>query len=177
MTRVVWTLRAVENLEAILAYIARSSARYAALHVERLFAAADRLQQFPESGRVVPELQRPDIREAPAKPTRVSAASIRKGTTMRKHYDFSKARRGPILPVSKGKTRITIRLDTDLLDWFRARVNEAGGGNYQTLINQALRRIVEGPPEPLEVVVRRVVRQELGQAVVPRQRKRKARAA
>jgi plasmid stabilization system protein ParE len=63
MTRIVWTLRAVENLEAIRTYIARSSERYAALHVERLFAAVDRLQQFPESGRVVPELQRPDMRE------------------------------------------------------------------------------------------------------------------
>lgn len=95
---------------------------------------------------------------------------------MRKHYDFSKARRGGILPVSKGKTRITIRLDTDLLDWFRAQVNAAGGGNYQTLINQALRRLVEGPAEPLEVVVRRVVRQELGQGAGPRQRRRKTRA-
>jgi toxin ParE1/3/4 len=63
MTRVVWTLRAVENLEAIRAYVARSSERYAALHVERLFEAADRLQQFPESGRIVPELQRQDLRE------------------------------------------------------------------------------------------------------------------
>ena len=96
---------------------------------------------------------------------------------MRKHYDFSTARRGSVLPVSKGKTRITIRVDTDLLDWFRARVNEAGGGNYQTLINQALRRMVEGPAEPLEVVVRRVVRQELGQGVAARQRRRKTRAA
>ena len=63
MTRVVWTRRAVENLEAIRTYIVRSSERYAALHAERLFAAADRLQHFPESGRIVPELQRPDIRE------------------------------------------------------------------------------------------------------------------
>lgn len=63
MTRVVWTLRAIENIEAIRAYIARSSARYATLHVERLFAATDRLQQFPESGRIVPELQRADVRE------------------------------------------------------------------------------------------------------------------
>ncbi|NOT09654.1 MAG: CopG family transcriptional regulator [Gemmatimonadales bacterium] len=96
---------------------------------------------------------------------------------MRKHYDFSQARRGPVLPVSKGKTRITIRLDTDLLDWFRARVNEAGGGNYQTLINQALRRLIDNPTEPLEVVVRRVVRQELGQGGTPRPRRRKTRAA
>ena len=63
MTRIVWTMRAVENVEDIRAHIASSSARYAALHVERLFAAADRLQQFPESGRIVPELGRADIRE------------------------------------------------------------------------------------------------------------------
>ena len=63
MTRVLWTLRAVENIEEIKTHIARSSPRYAALHVERLFAAADHLQRFPESGRVVPELDRADIRE------------------------------------------------------------------------------------------------------------------
>ena len=96
---------------------------------------------------------------------------------MRKHYDFSNARRGPILPVAKGKTRITIRLDDDILEWFRARVNEAGGGNYQTLINQALRRIIEGPNEPLEAVVRRVVRQELSGARGPRPRRRRTQAA
>jgi len=63
MTRVVWTLRAVEHLEAIRSHVARSSARYAALHAERLFAAAEVLHHLPESGRIVPELQRPDIRE------------------------------------------------------------------------------------------------------------------
>ena len=96
---------------------------------------------------------------------------------MRKHYDFSNARRGAILPVPKGKTRITIRLDDDILEWFRARVNEAGGGNYQTLINQALRRIIEGPSEPLEAVVRRVVRQELRGPRGPRTRRRRTQAA
>jgi hypothetical protein len=96
---------------------------------------------------------------------------------MRKHYDFSNARRGPILPVPKGKTRITIRLDDDILEWFRSRVNEAGGGNYQTLINQALRRIIEGPSEPLEAVVRRVVRQELSGGRGPRPRRRRTQAA
>jgi hypothetical protein len=96
---------------------------------------------------------------------------------MRKHYDFSNARRGPILPVPKGKTRITIRIDDDVLEWFRARVNEAGGGNYQTLINQALRRIIEGPSEPLEAVVRRVVRQELSSTRGPRPRRRRTQAA
>nr|MDQ3388198.1 BrnA antitoxin family protein [Gemmatimonadota bacterium] len=58
---------------------------------------------------------------------------------MREEYDFSVARRGAIDPLPAGKTRITIRLDDDILDWFRARVESAGGGNYQTLINAALR--------------------------------------
>jgi hypothetical protein len=80
---------------------------------------------------------------------------------MRKSYDFSKGRRGPALPIPPGKTRITIRLDDDVLNWFRARVNEAGGGNYQTLINQALRNVVESPAESVESVARRVVREEL----------------
>lgn len=84
--------------------------------------------------------------------------------TMRKEYDFSKARRGAVLPVSPGKTRITIRLDNDILDWFRARVHAAGGGSYQTLINEALRRFIEQGGEPLEAVMRRVVREEIRRA-------------
>ncbi len=80
---------------------------------------------------------------------------------MRKEYDFSGARRGPVVPVAKGKTRITIRLDDAVLEWFRARVETAGGGNYQTLINDTLRQIIGAEREPLETVVRRVVRDEL----------------
>src|SRR5512132_472745 len=61
---------------------------------------------------------------------------------MRNEYDFSRGRRGPVIPVPRGKTRITIRLDKDLIDWFRSQVEAAGGGNYQTLINSALRNCV-----------------------------------
>jgi metal-responsive CopG/Arc/MetJ family transcriptional regulator len=61
---------------------------------------------------------------------------------MRAEYDFSKGRRGPVIPVPRGKTRITIRLDKDLIEWFRSQVEAAGGGNYQTLINSALREYV-----------------------------------
>jgi hypothetical protein len=50
---------------------------------------------------------------------------------MRKEYDVSKARRGPVVPVATCKTRITIWLDDDVLDWFRAQVHAAGAGNYQ----------------------------------------------
>ena len=83
---------------------------------------------------------------------------------MRKHYDFSKAKRGPVVAVPKGKTRITIRLDDDVLAWFREQVHATGGGNYQTLINDALRSFMEGRKRPLELVLRRVVRQELRRA-------------
>jgi metal-responsive CopG/Arc/MetJ family transcriptional regulator len=61
---------------------------------------------------------------------------------VKSEYDFSKGRRGPVIPVPRGKTRITIRLDKDVLDWFRSQVEAAGGGNYQTLINSALRNVV-----------------------------------
>jgi uncharacterized protein (DUF4415 family) len=78
-----------------------------------------------------------------------------------KRVDFSRGRRGAVLPATKGKTRITIRIDTEILDWFRAEVNRAGGGNYQTLMNEALRRHVEGKLENLEDLLRRVLREEL----------------
>ena len=80
---------------------------------------------------------------------------------MRKEYDFSKAKRGAVLQVPPGKTRITIRLDDDIIAWFHDQVNAAGGGNYQTLINQALRRFIEARAEPIEATLRRVVREEL----------------
>ncbi len=80
---------------------------------------------------------------------------------MRKEYDFSQAKRGPVVPVSPGKTRITIRLDDDLIQWFKDQVHLAGGGNYQTLINVALREHVEKKREPLEETLRRVIREEL----------------
>jgi len=80
---------------------------------------------------------------------------------MRKEYDFSKAKRGAAVAVPKGKTRITIRLDEDVLSWFKAQVNAAGGGNYQSLINAALREHITRKHEPLEATLRRVLREEL----------------
>jgi len=58
---------------------------------------------------------------------------------MKKEYDFSKGKRGAVIAPAAGKTRITIRLDDEILDWFRREVHKAGGGNYQTLINKTLR--------------------------------------
>ena len=83
---------------------------------------------------------------------------------MRKEYDFSKAKRGAVVAPAKGKTRITIRLDDDVLEWFKNRVDEAGGGNYQSLINSALREHIRSTEEPLEKTLRRILREELRKA-------------
>jgi uncharacterized protein (DUF4415 family) len=80
---------------------------------------------------------------------------------MENEYDFSLGKRGAIEQIPLGKTRITIRLDDDLIAWFRQQVEELGGGNYQTLINQVLREYVQSRREPLEGILRRVVREEL----------------
>ena len=80
---------------------------------------------------------------------------------MKKEYEFSNAERGAVVPTAAGKTRITIRLDDDVLEWFREQVHAAGGGNYQSLINAALRDHVENKREPLEETLRRVIREEI----------------
>ena len=80
---------------------------------------------------------------------------------MKREYDFSSGRRGAVDPMPKGKTRITIRIDDEVIEWFRAQVEAAGGGNYQTLINAALREHIQHRVEPLEETLRRVVREEL----------------
>lgn len=80
---------------------------------------------------------------------------------MRKEYDFSKGKRGPVIAPDPGKVRITIRLDEDIIDWFREQVNAAGGGNYQSLINKALRDYIEHRTEALEKTLRRIIREEL----------------
>ena len=80
---------------------------------------------------------------------------------MKAKYDFSKGRRGAVLPQAGNKVRITIRLDRDIVDWFRSKVEEQGGGNYQSMLNDALRKYIEHQDQPLEEVLRRVVREEL----------------
>ncbi|HEX6850681.1 MAG TPA: BrnA antitoxin family protein [Candidatus Polarisedimenticolaceae bacterium] len=90
---------------------------------------------------------------------------------MKKHYDFSKGRRGPVIAATTGKTRITIRIDDDVLDWFREEVHRAGGGSYQTAINEALRAHMDTKERDLEDTVRRVLREELPKYVVERRRR------
>ena len=89
---------------------------------------------------------------------------------MRKEYDFSRGRRGPVVKASTGKTRITIRLDDDVLAWFKSQVHKAGGGNYQTLINRALRVHMSSQENPFEDALRRVLREELPGYRVKRRR-------
>ena len=88
---------------------------------------------------------------------------------MKQQYDFARGKRGPVLKTAGGKTRITIRLDDDVLEWFRKQAHASGGGNYQTLVNAALREYVDSKHEPLEATLRRVLREEL-----PRELKRTA---
>ncbi|MGD0500314.1 MAG: BrnA antitoxin family protein [Bryobacteraceae bacterium] len=83
---------------------------------------------------------------------------------MKRPYDFPNATRGPVIPVPKAKTRITIRLDEDVIAWFRNQVEEAGGGNYQSPIDDALRRHIAHVREPIEEALRRVVREEIRRA-------------
>ncbi|MBM3817973.1 MAG: BrnA antitoxin family protein [Acidimicrobiia bacterium] len=80
---------------------------------------------------------------------------------MKARYDFSAGKRGPVLKAPAGKTRITIRIDDDVLQWFRKQVHASGGGSYQTQINAALREYIQTQREPLEATLRRVLREEL----------------
>ena len=80
---------------------------------------------------------------------------------MKPEYNFKKAKRGAVVPISKTKTRITIRIDSDVLDWFRDQVEQAGHGNYQSQMNEALREHIRKAKESLEETLRRVIREEL----------------
>lgn len=79
---------------------------------------------------------------------------------MKQEYDFSKGKRGPVVE-QRGKTRITIYLDNEVLDVFRTRAENEGSG-YQTMINQALREYLNKQKAPIdEATLRRVIREEL----------------
>ena len=79
---------------------------------------------------------------------------------MRAEYDFTKAKRGALLP-AKGKTRITIHIDNAVLAEFRTRAEKAGTG-YQTMMNEALKAYLSQTYAPVtEAVLRRVIREEV----------------
>ena len=80
---------------------------------------------------------------------------------MKDHYDFSNGKRGAVVKTNKEK--ITIRLDPEVIDWFRAQIQ--GGGSYQSLINDALKVHIERQEsESLEETLRRVIREEMSEA-------------
>lgn len=87
---------------------------------------------------------------------------------MQPEYDFSKAKRAKSVPhlaklraAMKGKTRITIMLDDDVIKTFRDRAEERGIG-YQTAINEALRSAAGADDVPVTVkTLREVLRKEL----------------
>jgi uncharacterized protein (DUF4415 family) len=85
----------------------------------------------------------------------------RKPVTMRDEYDFSNVKRGAVI-ASPGKTRITIMIDDDVIEAFRARAETKGTG-YQTLINTVLRKAIAEPKqEPITAAtLRQILREEL----------------
>ena len=78
--------------------------------------------------------------------------------------EFKNAKRGPVIPPDLSKVRITIRLDPEVIDHFKEEVSAAGGGNYQTLINNVLRDYVEGQEKGLDRKIRKIVREEIKKA-------------
>jgi uncharacterized protein (DUF4415 family) len=79
---------------------------------------------------------------------------------MKGKYSFDKGKRGAVAPAHR-KVRISIRLDPDVVAWFKKQVEVAGGGNYQSLMNEALRAHISNEGEDLEKVLRRVIREEI----------------
>ena len=79
--------------------------------------------------------------------------------------DFSKGKRGPVVKAGPNKTRVTIRLDADIIEFFKKHVHATGGGNYQTLINEALRQHISSHDKELEKTLRKIIREEFKRAV------------
>ena len=82
--------------------------------------------------------------------------------------DFSNAKRGSVIPSEPGKAKISIRIDNAIVEYFRAQVEQAGTGNYQTLMNDALLAFIQ--QRSVIDAVRQVLREELsGPKAKPRQ--------
>jgi uncharacterized protein (DUF4415 family) len=84
---------------------------------------------------------------------------------MKKEYDFSKGKRGALVKVPPERKRVTISIDSDILDWFSEQIDAVGGGSFQAMINEALREYIAARREPLEETLRRVVREEIQSAL------------
>src|SRR3954470_22818661 len=109
----------------------------------------------------------------PGKPTGAKGNNIKRAAAEpRRPISSSRAKRGVVVKPQPGKTKISIRLDNEVLDHFRSLVDEAGGGNYQSLINDALRTFIRQEAvvdmtrdvvkQELETTLRRVLREEAG---------------
>jgi uncharacterized protein (DUF4415 family) len=85
--------------------------------------------------------------------------------------DFTIAKRGPVIPAESGKSKISIRLDNTVIDYFRQQVERAGAGNYQTLINDALVAVIQ--QRSMIEAVRQVVREELAMPLAKTRHARK----
>jgi uncharacterized protein (DUF4415 family) len=84
---------------------------------------------------------------------------------MAEDYDMSTAQRGPVVPPARRQTQIALRIDTDILEWFRDKVSRQSGGNYQAMMNQALREYMARDGLPLESLLRQIVHEEVQQVV------------
>ena len=82
-----------------------------------------------------------------------------KKTDMKEEYDFSKGKRGAVIP-HRGKSRITIWIDTDTVNWFKD-MSEREGRGYQTVMNDALRSYTRQTRKTIQEIVRETVREEL----------------
>lgn len=80
---------------------------------------------------------------------------------MQTEYNFSQARPGALVSPGPNKESIMIRIDADILSWFRDYVNSRGGGSYQALMNQAWREYIEGREKDWKALLRRVIKEEL----------------
>lgn len=69
---------------------------------------------------------------------------------MKKEYDFSKGKRGAVIQDSSGQTVVKLRLDDDIINWLREQVHAMGGGDYQNLVNDALREYMNGKQKKSE---------------------------
>lgn len=84
---------------------------------------------------------------------------------MKREYDFRGGKRGAIEPIPPGKKRITIRLDSEIIEWFRRKVEKKGGGNYQSMINSALKEHIDNKRETFEAIIRRVIKEEIKKSI------------
>jgi len=83
----------------------------------------------------------------------------------KEEYNFGKAKQGAVTVLTSNKKRITIRLDESIIEWFRKKVHDAGGGNYQTLINEALKEYISFQEGTYEDTLRKIAKEEFDKKI------------